>query len=115
MDELEDKLSIATDIIVTGASAGGIGVWMAVDWIAKRYSQAHVTGVSIAGLYYYATYYTGPHATGPSSMADFREQAFPATYALYSYVNKPVPAHFPILQHACCLITRCPILIATSL
>ena len=84
MDELEDRLSVATDIMVTGASAGGLGVWMTVDWVAKRYPQARVTGVSIAGLYFYASYYTGPHAIGPSSMADFREEAFPTTYALYN-------------------------------
>jgi hypothetical protein len=47
LDELDKSpynLKEATDIIVSGVSAGGIGVWMTVDYIAKRYPEARVTG-----------------------------------------------------------------------
>ena len=86
LDELDKapyNFKDATDIIVSGVSAGGIGVWMNVDYIAKRYPEARVTGVSIAGMYFYATYYEGENHTDPGNMADFREAAWPTTYELY--------------------------------
>ena len=77
------NLKSATDIVVSGASAGGIGVWMNVDYIAERYPHARVTAVTIAGHYFYANYYTGENHTNPGGMGDFQESAMPNTYALY--------------------------------
>lgn len=78
-----NSLKDATDIILQGVSAGGIGVWMNLDYLAHRYPKARVTGVTIAGHYFYATYYSGTNHTNPGGMADFRESAFPSTYTLY--------------------------------
>lgn len=84
LDKPPFYLNNATDIILFGVSAGGIGVWMNVDYLANRYPNALVTAVTMAGHYFYATYYDGPNATAPGSMADFRETAFPDTYNLYN-------------------------------
>ena len=82
----------AEEIVVSGASAGGIGVWTNVDWIAERYPNARVTGLSIAGFYFYADFYTGPNArtwSDEGTMADFRQSAWPTTYDIYnSFVDK---------------------------
>eukprot|EP00605_Chrysophyceae_sp_TOSAG23-4_P002507 GSChrysophyteH1.ASY1.ANO1.2770.1 assembled CDS len=87
LDDMDSKgLSSAEEIVVSGASAGGLGVWMNVDYIAERYPRARVTGLSIAGFYYFSTFYTGPGARQwdeQGTMADFRESAWPATYKLY--------------------------------
>jgi hypothetical protein len=53
-------------------SSGGIGVWMNVDYVQKRYPEARVTAATIAGHYFFATYYDGENHTAPSSMGDFR-------------------------------------------
>jgi hypothetical protein len=83
LDRPPFNLKHATDIVLQGVSAGGIGVWMNLDYLAHRYPAARVSGVTIAGHYFYATYYDGPNHTNPGGMADFRETAFPTTYALY--------------------------------
>eukprot|EP00823_Brevimastigomonas_motovehiculus_P006015 TRINITY_DN4726_c0_g1_i1.p1 TRINITY_DN4726_c0_g1~~TRINITY_DN4726_c0_g1_i1.p1 ORF type:complete len:382 (+),score=66.58 TRINITY_DN4726_c0_g1_i1:101-1246(+) len=88
LDKTPYNLLEATDIIVHGMSAGGIGVWMNVGYIAKRYPKARVTAVPIAGHYFYATFYEGLNHTN-EGMADFREAAFPRTYTLYNaYVEE---------------------------
>jgi len=82
------NLTLATEILLTGTSAGGLGVWMNVDYVAARYPKARVTAVTIAGFYFYATYYTGENATAPG-MADFRVEAWDSTYDLYNaYVDE---------------------------
>lgn len=43
-------LRCVAEIILTGASAGGIGVWINVDYIGTRFPAARVTAVPIAGL-----------------------------------------------------------------
>lgn len=83
LDTASNSLKDATDIILQGVSAGGIGVWMNLDYLAHRYPKARVTGVTIAGHYFYATYYNGSDHTNPGGMADFRESAWPTTYDLY--------------------------------
>ena len=97
MDE-QGGLTDADEIIVSGASAGGLGVWMNVDYIAQRYPNAKVTGLSIAGFYFYATFYTGPGARTwdkNGTMADFRKEAWPRTFDLYSaHVNKKCEAYY---------------------
>ena len=89
LDQPPYNLKDATEIILQGVSAGGIGVWMNLDYLAQRYPNARVTGVTIAGHYFYATYYDGPDHTNPGGMGDFRESAWPTTYALYdAYVDQ---------------------------
>jgi hypothetical protein len=76
----------ATDIILSGASAGGIGVWINVDWLAARLPSARVVAAPIAGFYYYAYPYTGVNHTS-SILSDFTPPAWPQHYALWqSYV-----------------------------
>lgn len=95
LDKAENSLKNATEIILFGVSAGGIGVWMNVDYLAKRYPNARVTAATVAGFYFYATYYTGPNATDPGGMADFREAAFPETYDLYqAFVDEDCKSDF---------------------
>jgi O-palmitoleoyl-L-serine hydrolase len=89
LDKRNNSLKDASDILLTGVSAGGLGVWTNVDYIAQRYPRARVTAATVAGFYFFATYYTGENATDPGGMADFREQAFPDTYRLYqSFVDE---------------------------
>lgn len=76
-------LAGAHDIILTGESAGGIGVWPHLDWLAARYPKAKVTGAPLAGFYFFAVPYTGPGHTS-SSLADFREEAWPGHYSLWN-------------------------------
>lgn len=81
-------LGSATEIVLTGASAGGIGVWINVDYIASRFPAARVSAAPIAGFYFFATWYSGPNAT-QNGLADFREAAWPSHMALWqSYVNE---------------------------
>ena len=50
LDALEATAGLgkATDIILTGGSAGGIGVWINVDFLAQRFPSAQVAAVPIA-------------------------------------------------------------------
>jgi hypothetical protein len=64
LDALDARgLVNATDILLSGASAGGIGVWPHLNYLQGRYPHARVTGAPIAGFYDYAYPYTGPNAT----------------------------------------------------
>lgn len=98
LDELDKApyfLDKATDIIVSGASAGGIGVWMNVDFIAQRYPSAKVTAFTVAGHYFYANYYTGENATSSSGMADFTEEGIEKAYNLYdAFVDESCKVFF---------------------
>ena len=76
-------LKNATDIVLTGESAGGMGVWPNLDWLAARYPNARVSGAPIAGFYFFAHPYYGPGHTS-SKLADFREAAWPGHYELWS-------------------------------
>ena len=93
LDELDSAgLTDATDIILTGESAGGIGVWPNVDWIAERYPRARVVAAPIAGFYFFAYPYDGPQHTS-SGLVDFREAAWPSHYNLWgSFVDKSCAA-----------------------
>ena len=89
MDMFANKLIDATDIIILGASAGGIGTWMHLDYIAERYPQARVSGLTVAGHYFYANYYTGPDTTTDMELADFTEEGWEYAYDLYnSFVDE---------------------------
>ena len=101
LDDLDKKydLNSASEIILTGASAGGIGVWMNIDYIAKRYRNTRVTAATIAGYYFFATYYNGENATSPGSMADFRESGIEKAYKLYdAYVDTSCKEHYESLN-----------------
>lgn len=47
-------LGKASDVILSGDSAGGIGVWPNLDWLAEQLPAARVVGAPIAGFYFYA-------------------------------------------------------------
>jgi O-palmitoleoyl-L-serine hydrolase len=82
-------LDLATDVVLTGESAGGIGVTPNLDWLAEVLgSNVRVVGAPVAGLYYFADPYTGPgHTT--SYLANFEESAWPGNAALWqSFVDK---------------------------
>ena len=90
LNELDtlSHLKKATNIILTGESAGGIGVWPNVDWLASRYPAARTVAAPIAGFYFFAYPYQGPKHTS-SGLADFRKEAWPSHYKLWnSFVNK---------------------------
>jgi hypothetical protein len=90
--EVLDDLGLddAELIIVSGNSAGGIGMWLSIDYINQRYINARVLGVSIAGFYTFSYPYTGPGATDPNNgLADFSQSAWPSNVKLWnSYMNK---------------------------
>eukprot|EP00047_Mylnosiga_fluctuans_P006060 m.244557 g.244557 ORF g.244557 m.244557 type:complete len:366 (+) comp14468_c0_seq1:99-1196(+) len=76
-------LAGATDIIISGDSAGGIASWLHVDALADRFPSAHVAGAPIAGFYFYAWPYTGPNHT-QSVLVDFRAANWPRLVALWN-------------------------------
>jgi O-palmitoleoyl-L-serine hydrolase len=93
----------ATDVILTGNSAGGIGVWINADYLAQRVPGARVSAVPIAGFYFYAYPYTGVNHTS-SSLADFRPPAWPVTYALWdAFADESCVAGRPGDPWACML------------
>jgi O-palmitoleoyl-L-serine hydrolase len=87
------QLSNATDVILSGDSAGGIGVWMNIDYLQERLIAINptirVVGAPIAGFYFYAELpYTGPDHTS-SSLANFSEVGIQEAYYLWqSYVDQ---------------------------
>tara|TARA_B110000208_G_C11731777_1_gene416698 strand:- start:513 stop:1376 length:864 start_codon:yes stop_codon:yes gene_type:complete len=73
LDALEkenDSMNDAVEIVLSGESAGGFGVYNNIDWLAARYPNARVVGAPIAGYEFYAWPYEGPGHTS-SSLADF--------------------------------------------
>ena len=101
LTDMDHKLKYSTEIIVTGASAGGLGLWMNIDWIAQRYPQARVTGASIAGLYFWATFYEAADATEPF-LADFREAGVENMYSLYNaFVDQDCAKSLSSTSYAC--------------
>jgi hypothetical protein len=85
LDHLDTTTSLkqATNIILTGESAGGIGVWPNVDWLQQRYSGSRTVAAPIAGFYFFAHPYEGPGHTA-SGLADFRKSAWPQHYKLWN-------------------------------
>lgn len=105
LDALEATagLGSATDIVLTGASAGGIGVWVNVDFLAQRVPAARTVAVPIAGFYAYAFPYTGPNHTA-SGLANFQPGAWPGTYALWdAFVDESCAAGNPAAPWVCML------------
>jgi ribosome maturation protein SDO1 len=111
LDELDElyNLKDATDIILTGVSAGGIGVWMNIDFIANRYPNTRVTAATIAGFYFYETYYNGTNHTNPGGMADFRKDGIENAYKLYNaYVDETCKIEYESynLDPAACMLSN---------
>lgn len=87
LDAGSPSLKDAREIILTGESAGGIGVWPNLDYLAERYPNARVVAAPIAGHYFYAYPYAGANHTA-SGLADFRPEAWEHHYGLWdSFVD----------------------------
>ena len=50
----QEGFSEATDVILSGVSAGGIGVWINVDYLQSLVPSARVVAAPVAGFYFYA-------------------------------------------------------------
>ena len=106
LNELESLSDIknAEEIILTGESAGGIGVFPNVDFLADAYPRARVVAAPIAGFYFFAYPYTGPGHTS-SELADFRKSAWPSHYSLWqSFVDVTCSKHLP--EPAYCILAN---------
>jgi len=77
-------LTRATDILLTGESAGGIAVWPKLDATAARYPRARVSGAPVAGFYSFAYPYTGPNATSGGGLPSFTPAGLDELYGLYA-------------------------------
>lgn len=103
--ELKGKynLDAATDVILSGESAGGIGVWFHLDDLAEILPEARVVGAPIAGFYFFADPYQGPNHTS-SVLSDFREPAWSSHFALWnSFIDQSCGKHFYSEQWMCML------------
>lgn len=75
-------LDTASTVVLSGASAGGIGTWINVDWLQETLPSAKVYGAPIAGFYAFGTFYEGAgHTTPPWP---FDAQAWPKYAQLWS-------------------------------
>lgn len=85
LDDLTARygLGAATDVILTGDSAGGIATWLHVDALAARLPAARTVAVPVAGFYFYAYPYTGPNRTS-SVLVDFSPANWPRLIALWN-------------------------------
>lgn len=82
------NLSMASDVVVTGESAGGIGTWINVGWVKDQLPNARTVAAPIAGFYAYAYKYTGP-AAAHGNLVDFSPGAWPHHYNLWrSHVDR---------------------------
>lgn len=88
-------LKDATDVVVTGESAGGIGSWINAGWFKRQLAGARTVVAPVAGFYAYAFPYTGPSAT-PPGLADFGPNAWQHHYGLWqSHVDEDCKEAFP--------------------
>jgi hypothetical protein len=111
LEALDDLgLDDAELIIVSGNSAGGIGMWLSIDYINERYDNPRVLGVSIAGFYSFSFPYTGPNATDPNNgLANFSESAWPAHVRLWdSYMNKACTKSLKVIDLSTDNLPRAP-------
>ena len=89
LDDLDAQLVAATSIVLSGESAGGIGVWPNVDWLAARYPNAHVVGAPIGGVYLPTCTY---RTVGIG--VDFRPDVWRARFERWhSFVDKDCALH----------------------
>jgi hypothetical protein len=105
----------ATDILLTGESAGGIAVWPKLDATAARYPKARVTGAPVAGFYSYAFPYVGPNATpADGGLPSFTPAGLGELYALYKpSLDASCVAAFPADPSPCLLSNNSLPFIAT--
>eukprot|EP01062_Namystynia_karyoxenos_P065375 TRINITY_DN5893_c0_g1_i1.p1 TRINITY_DN5893_c0_g1~~TRINITY_DN5893_c0_g1_i1.p1 ORF type:complete len:410 (+),score=114.86 TRINITY_DN5893_c0_g1_i1:75-1232(+) len=75
-------LGAAQNVVLSGASAGGIGAWVNLDFFKDEFPSARLVAAPIAGYYFFAYPYTGPGHT-QSDLADFSPEAWPHHVALW--------------------------------
>lgn len=98
-------LGAATEVILTGASAGGIGAWINTNALITSFVPAgcRVTVAPIAGMYFFAYPYDSVNHT-ESTLVDFREAAWPNNTALWgSYIDGACAAGLGARSYACML------------
>mmetsp|Transcript_9703 Transcript_9703/g.18870 ORF Transcript_9703/g.18870 Transcript_9703/m.18870 type:complete len:456 (-) Transcript_9703:33-1400(-) len=87
LTELDKRgLKGADTIVLSGHSAGGIGTWLHVDWMQKRYPEVRVLGAPIAGFYFFSYQYDGAGSTADTqacSLSDFSQHAWPSHWQLW--------------------------------
>eukprot|EP00056_Hartaetosiga_gracilis_P005646 m.87216 g.87216 ORF g.87216 m.87216 type:complete len:337 (+) comp12235_c0_seq2:1328-2338(+) len=85
IEQLSSKYGLdnATEVILTGESAGGIGVWYHLAYLDDLLPHARVVGAPIAGFYFPAYPYMGVNHT-QSGLADFRPPAWEGHYNLWN-------------------------------
>jgi hypothetical protein len=100
----DSGLGAATEVILTGASAGGIGAWINANYLVGRVPpSARVTVAPVAGMYFFAYPYAGVNHTG-SELVDFREAAWPGNVALWgSFLDPACSAGLGTRAYACML------------
>ena len=86
---LNAQLGAATSIVLSGESAGGIGVWSNVDWLAAKYPHARVVGAPIGGASFLASpYYENGHSI------DFQRHVWRARFERWhSFVDPDCALH----------------------
>jgi hypothetical protein len=107
LQALKDEfgLGAATEVILSGASAGGIGAWINANSLVTGYVPAgcRVTVAPVAGMYFFAFPYMDVNHT-ESTLVDFREQAWPGNVALWqSYIDPACAAGLGARSYACML------------
>ena len=114
------NLAAATDVIISGDSAGGIASWLHVDRVAERLPRARVTNVPIAGYYFYAYPYTGPSAT-PMGLVDFSPANWPKLVELWNATaddscreQNPEPASCMLANYSLPYITSAAFIIESQ-
>ena len=96
-------LAAATDVIFTGSSAGGIGMWINANYLQSRLPTARIVAAPIAGFYSFAFPYDGPNHTA-TGLVDFREAAWPGIVALWdAYIDPACARGLGARSYACML------------
>ena len=99
----DHNMASATEIIFTGASAGGIAMWINANWLASKLPKAKIILAPVAGFYFFAFPYQGVNHT-QTDLVDFREENFPALVQLYdAYLDPACAAGLGERAYACML------------
>lgn len=98
----QESLGGATDVILTGASAGGIGVWINAGYLKEQLgSSARLALAPVAGFYNFAWPFRG--ASG-KTYADFSEKNWPNLVDLWqSHYDQACGAALGNRSYACML------------
>lgn len=93
----------ATEVIFTGASAGGIAMWINANWLAAKIPSAKIILAPVAGFYFFAYPYEGVNHT-QTDLVDFREENFPSLVKLYdAYLDPACATGLGERSYACML------------